>query len=200
MGSDALAGSDAVVGVVLAAGGGRRFGKPKALVRFEGKLLVERAVQTLVAGGCTEGVVVLGASAGDVRAQAELGDARVVVNEDWQRGMSTSLRAGLAAAGDAAAAVVALADQPGVTPEVVARLVAAWKSSARPVAVATYDGAGRNPVVFGASVWPDVMAGLRGDTGARGWLRAHRELIERVEVSDLGDCTDIDTPEDLGGR
>jgi CTP:molybdopterin cytidylyltransferase MocA len=188
------------VGVVLAAGAGRRFGRPKALVSVEGALLVERAVETLAAGGCAEVVVVLGAQADEVRRQADLDGARVVVNEQWDAGMSTSLHAGLAACTGADGAIVALVDQPGVTPAVVRRMIDAWSAGDRAVVVATYEGAARNPVLFGAEVWGDVMASLHGDTGARAWLRENPALIEYTEVADIGDCADIDTPDDLKAR
>lgn len=182
---------------MLAAGAGTRFGGPKALIAFEGKLLVERAVELLATAGCADVVVVLGAQAAKVSSRATLDGARVVVNENWDAGMSTSLRAGLEACEGAHAAVVVLVDQPGVTADVVRRLVAAWLSGERPVVVATYGGALRNPVLFGAGVWPEVIASLHGDAGARDWLRAHSALVERVEVGDLGDAFDIDTPDDL---
>ena len=186
-----------VVGVVLAAGAGSRFGSPKALAVYRGRLLIELAVATLVAGGCDDVVAVLGAAAADVEAQARLDGVRVVWNTDWAQGMSTSLRAGLTACAGADAAIVALVDQPGVTVAVVRRLIEHWKSSSRPVAVAAYDGEPRNPVLFAAPVWPDVQAGVHGDVGARAWLRAHPELVTAVEVGDVGDSTDIDTPDDL---
>ena len=88
-----------VAGLVLAAGGGRRYGGPKALVRHEGSLLVERAVATVRDGGCSPIVVVLGAAAAEVRAQAQLGDATLVDNEGWKSGMGSSLRVGLEALG-----------------------------------------------------------------------------------------------------
>lgn len=84
-------------GLLLAAGAGRRYGMPKALVTDAGRLLVERALATLVEGGCDPVVVVLGAAADEVLARAELSGAIVVVNPEWAGGMGSSLRAGLAA-------------------------------------------------------------------------------------------------------
>jgi nicotine blue oxidoreductase len=96
-------------GLLLAAGAGRRYGMPKALVTDAGRLLVERATATLVEGDCDPVVVVLGAAADEVRARAELSGAIVVVNPEWAGGMGSSLRAGLAALAGASGA----ADPPG---------------------------------------------------------------------------------------
>ena len=108
----------AVAGIVLAAGEGRSFGGPKALARFGGENLLERATRTLADGGCQPVVVVLGAAAPLVRRSSELGGAVVVVNETWSEGMGGSLRRGLdeARRQGASAGLVLLADQPLVTP------------------------------------------------------------------------------------
>src|ERR687886_757341 len=83
-----------VAGLVLAAGGGGRYGLPKALVENEGSLLVERAVRTARAV-CDPVLVVLGARAVDVWRTADLDGATVLANRDWETGMASSLRTGL---------------------------------------------------------------------------------------------------------
>lgn len=185
-----------VAGLLLAAGGGSRFGGPKALVRFGDELLVERGAHVLSEAGCDPVVVVLGAGADDVRRDARL-SARLVDNPDWPEGIGSSLRAGLAALDGAAdAAVVALADQPHVSAALVGRLVDAWHAGAV-AAVAAYDGHGRNPVLLDASIWAAVAERARGDTGARVWLREHPDSVVLVPCEDLGSESDIDTPDDL---
>jgi CTP:molybdopterin cytidylyltransferase MocA len=191
------AGAAVPAGVLLAAGAGTRLGVPKARVRLAGEPLAARGARTLRAGGCAPVVVVLGAEAERVRTAVEHAGAEVVLNERWAEGMATSLAAGLRAlAGRAPAAVVALADQPDVTAGVIQRLLAAWRTGAAAV-VATYDGAPRNPVLFDAAVWDDVVASVRGDEGARAWLRAHPEQVLHVECGALGSAADVDTPDDL---
>lgn len=187
-----------VAGLVLAAGEGRRFGRPKALVQLDGRLLVERAVATAHDAGCAPVVVVLGASAGEVARSADLAGAVVVVNEAWPTGMGSSLCAGLTALADlhADAAVVLLVDQPQVTPELVRRLVEHWSPGLAAVS-ASYDGRRRNPVLLSAHVWPDVHASAVGDEGARGWLDAHPDEVVLVACDDLGSDLDIDTADDL---
>jgi molybdenum cofactor cytidylyltransferase len=172
------------VGLVLAAGEGRRFGGPKQLAGVDGRPLVEHALAALA--GLDRVVVVLGARADEVRAGADLDGAEIVVCDDWAEGMGASLRRGLAAVGDAAEVVVVLADQPFITPEVVTRVLAAPGDAAR----ATYAGAPGHPVVLRSALL--ARAGeLRGDAGFRG------VAMTEVECGDLADPRDIDTQADL---
>lgn len=187
--------------MLLAAGAGRRFGGPKAVADLGGELLVERGLRLLVAGGCDPRFVVLGADAERVRSTADLDGGNILVVTDWSTGMAASLRAGLAAAldGDAAAVVVALVDQPWIESESIARLRRAWQSGAD-AAVATYAGTSGHPVLFTAAVVPEVMATLRGDHGARGWLHANRHRVTAIDCTDVGNPADVDSPADLTGR
>lgn len=184
-----------VAGLVLAAGSGSRFGGPKALVVLDGELLVHRAVRVLREGGCVPVVVVVGAEADRVCREADLPDA--VVAADWATGMGASLRAGLAALADEVdAVVVGLADQPLVGSAAVERLRAAFSAGAE-VAVATYGGRPRNPVLLARTVWPDVARLARGDEGARPFLRAHPDRVTPVACDGTGSPFDVDTPADL---
>ncbi|MFF5899221.1 NTP transferase domain-containing protein [Streptomyces argenteolus] len=188
-----------IAGVLLAAGGGRRLGgRPKALLEHRGRPLVEHAVRTLREGGCGPVHVVLGASAAEVRARADLSGCVVTVNPLWEEGMGSSLRAGLGAlAGtDADAALVLLVDQPGIGAEAVARVGSAYRTRTA-LAAASYGGERGHPVLFGAHRWADISAGAVGDQGARAYLRAHRDAITLVECSDVAQAYDIDTAEDL---
>jgi CTP:molybdopterin cytidylyltransferase MocA len=186
-----------VAGVLLAAGAGRRFGGPKALVGFRGEPLVDRGARLLRAAGCDPVLVVLGARAGIVRQGASLAGARVVVNPRWECGMGSSLAAGLdAVPAVAGAAVVALVDQPLVTPEAVRRLVAAWRAGAV-AAVATYGGRPRNPVLLDRSVWGQARRRAVGDVGARAFLRARPDLVTAVDCDGAGSPDDVDTVADL---
>ena len=179
---------------MLAAGGGRRYGGPKALVRLDGALLVERAAGTLQAAGCTPVVVVLGAEAERVRAEADLGDAVTVDNPSWRTGMGSSLRAGLAALDgtEATAAVVLLVDMPGVTAEAVRRVAA--RAGPDALVTATYRGRRGHPVVLGRDHWAGVSVLAVGDTGARAYLTAHRAQVRGVSCEDVADDADLDVP------
>jgi CTP:molybdopterin cytidylyltransferase MocA len=180
-------------GLLLAAGAGRRFGGPKALVEVGGRPLAARGVDVLREGGCEPVLVVLGAQADRVRPLVPHAD--VVVAHGWEEGMGASLRAGLAALEEtpATACVVALVDQPRVTAAAVARLAA----TAADAAVATYAGRPRNPVLLGRAVWAEVCTLAVGDTGARAWLRANPSRVVAVPCDDVADPADVDTPADL---
>jgi molybdenum cofactor cytidylyltransferase len=171
-------------GLVLAAGEGRRFGGPKQLARVDGRPLVEHALAAL--RGLDRVVVVLGARAEEIRSGADLAGAEVVVCPDWAEGMGASLRHGLAAVAGADEVVIVLADQPFITPAVVARVLAAAGDAAR----ATYGGAPGHPVVLRRALL-DRAGELRGDAGFRG------AAMTEVECGDLADPTDIDTQADL---
>ena len=199
--------------VILAAGAGTRMGGPKALLEFRGRLLVERAVETAVLGGCADVLVVLGASADDVLRRADLRSARTVVNEDWTEGMGSSLRSGLRtlqsieSPGEASgtsessanridAALILLVDQPFVGPQAVREVLGTWRRGAR-LAAASYDGRRGHPVLLGREYWADAAASAKGDAGARALLAEHAGELVLVPCDALADPRDLDTPADL---
>ncbi|MFJ1702493.1 NTP transferase domain-containing protein [Kitasatospora sp. NPDC088346] len=187
-----------VTALVLAAGGGRRLGgRPKALIRYRGRTLLEHTLAVARAGGCAATVAVLGAAGEEVRATAALGDCLAVDNPDWATGMGSSLRAGLAALHPGTPAVlVLLVDTPGVTPAAVARLLAAHAAGAE-LAAAGYDGRRGHPVLIGARYFAETASTAVGDAGARALLAAHPQALRLVECGDVAGPEDLDTPEDL---
>ena len=182
------------VGIVLAAGAGRRFGSAKALALLDGRRLVDRAVQTLRDGGCSDVLAVAGAvPLRDV-------DAQVVTNVNWPTGMASSLRVDRAAqAGPWTTAVLLLVDQPWIGADAVRRLLAAPPEGVSCVQ-ATYDGLPGHPVALTRAIWADVAAAARGDQGARVWLRTHPDEVALVDCDGTGDPRYVDRPEDLERR
>ena len=205
---------DAVAVVVLAAGGSSRLGMPKQLVRWRGRTLLRRAVETALAGvrqgGTGTGrtarattvplgpvVVVLGAEAERLRAELRGLPVVVAVNGRWREGLASSLRTGLRAARAAAgrggggpAAILFLAcDQPYVTPGLVRRLVRRFRAGAPIVACAYADTLGV-PALFGRAYFGE-LAGLEGDAGAKRIIERYRDVV-RVVGFERG-ATDVDT-------
>ncbi|MFJ2769080.1 NTP transferase domain-containing protein [Streptomyces sp. NPDC087300] len=189
-----------VVGLLLAAGGGRRLGgRPKALLEHRGRPLVEHAVGVLREAGCTRVHVVLGAAADAVRERAALPGCVLVDNPDWEEGMGSSLRAGLESlrsAGGGSAALVSLVDQPGIGAAATARVRAAYRSPGT-LAAASYEGVRGHPVLFGSAHWAGIAASAVGDRGARAYLKEHAAEVTLVECGDVARAHDIDTVEDL---
>ncbi len=187
-----------VAGLLLAAGGGRRFGGPKALAEIDGEPFVLRALRTLADAGCEPVRVVVGAAADEVRALLP-DPAQAVMAEDWASGMGASLRAGLASlerTSEPAAALVHLVDLPWVGPGILARVAAG--ATAETVARAAYDGVPGHPVLLGRRWWAEIAGGARGDRGARDWLATRHDLT-LIECGDLGSGRDVDRPADLPG-
>lgn len=192
-----------VTAVVLAAGGARRFGALKQVQPWRGRPLVAHvAAQALACPDIDRVVVVTGAEADRVQAalRASLPDADldVVTVEEWAHGQSRSVRAGLSAAtarGQPAAVVFLLADQPGVTPELLSALAARHRATLAPVVAPRHAGRRGNPVLFDRATWPE-FARLSGDIGARPIIEAHRRAIAWLDWPTPEVLHDIDTPDD----
>jgi CTP:molybdopterin cytidylyltransferase MocA len=198
---------DDVAGLVLAAGAGRRMGRPKALLTDpDGTTRLAATVEALRRGGCPRVTVVVGASAEVAAPRAAATGADVVVAEGWAAGMGESLREGLdaLAAGAARAAVVTLVDLPDVGPEVVRRVLDAWHDRGAgddALVRATYDGRPGHPVLLGRRHWAPLRERLAGDVGAGPYLgeqQAGRKVTE-VRCEDLATGRDVDRPEELPG-
>jgi CTP:molybdopterin cytidylyltransferase MocA len=186
-----------VLGLVLAAGGSTRMGRPKQLAELNGRPLLDHVLAAVDAAPVDRVVVALGGAADAVLEQVDLGRAEPLVVAGWAAGMGHVLASTLAQAGDGwEAVVVLLGDQPLVPGGAVARVVEAWRAGAGPVVSAAYGGRPGHPRLFDRSLLPDLLR-LTGDTGARDLLATHPDRVHRVEVGDLGSDTDIDVEADL---
>ncbi len=179
----------ALGGLILAAGGGVRFGEePKLLANLEGRPVLEHAIHAQCSVPELEQVVVvLGAHAAGILARVDFLHAEPVICEEWREGMAASLRRGVRELQGAERVIVTLGDQPLVTSEVIRRFL-----GAAPGTRATYAGRPGHPVVLGREQLSRVDA-LRGDHGAR-------ELLgdaAAIECGELCSGRDIDTRDDL---
>lgn len=184
-----------ISGIVLAAGGSSRLGRPKQLLPYRGRPMIQHAAEA-AAAVLDEAIIVLGHAAEEITSTLALPEgARTIVNPDWERGQSTSLQAALRAASpDARAAVVILGDQPGIGAEHIRAVIDAYERIGGPVVQTRYGGRPGHPVLFDRGVW-DALMGIEGDKGARQVLRAHPEWITPLDVP--GDPPpDVDTWED----
>jgi molybdenum cofactor cytidylyltransferase len=180
-------------GLVLAAGAGTRFGGRKQLADVAGRPLLDHVLDAMGRAPLDRVVVVLGDGSREVLEGVDLQGARAVLCERWRDGQSASLRAGVDALADCRAAVIALGDQPLLSPQAVERLLRARDGSCDAVR-ATYDGVPGHPVVIERALFARVRR-LGGDVGARAVLSDARVLD--VPCDGLGLPDDVDTPEQL---
>lgn len=181
--------------LLLAAGGSRRFGSPKLLARCGGASLLRRAGRVALAcraAGCT---VVLGAQASRLERELRGLAVEVIVNRHWRKGLSSSLRAGIAAIPRAApAALVLLADQVSVGPADLELLMAAWRRRPHSIVAARAGAMLGPPAILPRSTFRAVHR-LRGDAGARTLLLDPARTVIEIGITSAG--FDVDTPADL---
>jgi len=190
--------SGPVWGLLLAAGRSTRMGGPnKLLADWDGLPLVRRAAEAMVAAPLAGTICVLGHQAGEVRHALDGLDLEFVENPDFAAGLSTSLKAGIAALPrEAAGALVCLGDMPAVSAADLVRMVEAFRETGGTSVVrATHNGKRGNPVLMPRALFASVAA-ITGDTGARHIIEAGEAAIVDVEIGAAASL-DIDTPQDL---
>jgi molybdenum cofactor cytidylyltransferase len=182
--------------VVLAAGGSLRMGQLKQLLEVAGQPMARRVVQVVGSAGVDQVVVVVGAHADAVKQALEGLAVQIVRNRHWADGMSGSLRVGVGALRrDIQAAFIVLADQPGLTSELLRSLLARYHATNARIIAPFYEGRRGNPVLFDRALFVDLQA-LEGDKGAREFLALHEDWVERVDVDNPAVLLDVDTPRD----
>ena len=185
-----------ISGVVLAAGSGSRFGGTKQLTLHAGKPLVQHAVDTLAAAGVRELLVITGHDADAVEAAVILPPGgRCIRNPGYSGGQATSLAAAFhEVAQESEAAVILLADQPGVSADVVRALIERFRATRKQIVRAAYRN-GPGPALLSREIYAEA-GHLHGDVGARVLMASHPEWVEDVIIhTDVP--PDIDRPEDL---
>lgn len=184
-------------GMVLAAGGSRRLGRPKQLLPVWGRPLLEVVLARVCASQLDDVVVVLGESADEISRTVDIGRARITVNTEYATGMSSSLRAGVKAVDvDMCRLVVILGDQPNISATLIDDLLALHCESGLPAAALSLGGLLHPPVVLDRSLWGELLA-LSGDVGCRALIRSRPELVAVLPVAQSsGQPVDIDTEAD----
>ena len=184
-----------VAGVVLAAGASTRFGRNKLLLHLGEDSLARRAARAALEGGLDPVVVVLGHEADRIGQELSGLPVRRIVNPEYARGMNTSLRAGVGAVPEnAAAVVVLLADMPFVTGDMITRLVQAYRQTRAPLVASDYEGVHGPPTLYARPLFPE-LGGPDGDGCGKRVVKRHAD--EAVRVSWPSDrLADVDREED----
>jgi molybdenum cofactor cytidylyltransferase len=184
--------------VVLAAGSSSRMGSPKQTLQFRGQSLLRRAALAALGAGCSPVIVVTGAHSELSRRELDGLNVRAVLNSLWETGMASSIRAGveglLSVDADVDAAVLLLCDQPHVTADVISSLIAAHRSTDRPIVASEYGGSFGVPAVFSRALFAELVR-LEGAAGAKQVIK--RYASEAHFLPFQGGEVDVDTPDDF---
>jgi molybdenum cofactor cytidylyltransferase len=194
-----FAAHEPVAGIILAAGGSKRYGQPKQLLEWRGQPFVRVAAGTALEAGLSPVVVVTGANAEQVEGVVKDLPITIKRNDNWQTGQSSSIRAGLQAITDgvckqAGAVIFILADQPQITASVIRALMETHATGLQPIIAPLILMEQRgNPVLFDRITFSDLME-LQGDTGGRSIFSRYR--VEYLPWHDDRLLLDVDKPED----
>jgi molybdenum cofactor cytidylyltransferase len=186
-----------IAALILAAGTSSRMGEAKQLLRLGESTLLGQVLENVRSSRVNEVVLVLGHAAEAIKEQINTENLRLVINESYQQGMGTSLRAGLAALPPGVdGALIVLADQPFVRAQTLDLLIDQYGRSNAQIVIPTYKGFRGNPVLLDRSVFSEVMA-LTGDIGCRAIFGNHLEGIVKLPVEDIGILLDMDSKDDF---
>jgi molybdenum cofactor cytidylyltransferase len=184
-----------ITGILLAAGGARRFGSQKLVAKYRGQPIVRHAARALAAGTDSL-IVVTGSREEQVREALKDMPLTFASNADWELGLATSVRRGLQEIDDSCEAiVVAVGDQPQLDARVVRDVIARWRETGKPIVSASYRGVRAHPVLFAREMF-DELSRLRGDAGARLLIERSADRVAYVEI-DEAIPPDVDTAADL---
>jgi CTP:molybdopterin cytidylyltransferase MocA len=191
--------SASIPAIVLAAGASRRLGQPKQLLKLDGETLVERAVRLANEAGAAPVIAVLGAHYQAIRAAVALEGAIHILNDEWEQGIASSIRAGIdaldAIAREASGVLILSCDQPRLTAGHLRALIQEFTVHNEPTIVASaYAGVHGVPAVFPREAFGNLLA-LRGDQGARSLLAEPQWPVVALPLE--GGEVDIDQPGDL---
>ena len=184
--------------IILSAGASRRMQEPKQLLEFEGKTLLRRAALAAVESVCKPVVVVLGANFERIRAEIEDLPVEICFNENWESGLSSSIKTGvenlLEIKPDISAVIITLADQPFVTANHINSFAEKFYQSKNAIIAAEYNGTIGVPALFAREIFEEFFE-LSGDQGAKLILEKRREVLETIKLPEA--VFDIDTPQDF---
>jgi molybdenum cofactor cytidylyltransferase len=182
--------------IILAAGASSRLGTPKQLLPYAGKTLLQYTVKAALDSIARPVIVVLGFEAEKIKDNID--GAQVIVNPDWQEGMSSSIRCGIQALDradpSAEGTIILVSDQPYITSALLNELVTEHRKTGEPIVASSYDNTLGVPALFHKSIFAMLLQ-LKGDAGAKSIIQQHSGDVGMVTFSKGG--VDIDTKEDL---
>lgn len=179
--------------IVMASGFSKRMGQDKLLLKYQGQSLIERTLETIIACGFKE-VILVGRSP-EILAIGQAMGVKVIQNDYAYEGISASIKLGLAATGKSAGYAFIAADQPFMEVEWVKVLMAVFQQNPQKIVMPVYKERRGNPVIFPSCLKDEFMA-LTGDIGGKQIIKAHEDWIHCVPVEDDTKLYDVDTMEE----
>lgn len=184
--------------VILAAGKSERFGENKMLVNVLGEPLIRRVVKNALNSQVDEVIVVLGYMAEEIEKVLRDLPCKTVLNENFEEGMSSSIKMGLSKASRNAEAVLILpGDYPLVTAEDINKVISTFKETKAEIVIASYKGKPGHPILFSQKLFDEIKEIREEGQGLKAIVRRHRKNIILAETSSPGVLVDVDTKEDL---
>lgn len=185
--------------IILAAGASRRMnGRQKQLLKIDGKTLLRKSLETAVKSVCRPIIVVLGANAEKLKSEVEDTNAQIIINENWGKGLSSSIKIGVETLikqhNKLSAICIMLCDQPLVTTEIINNLATLYKKTDKLIVACKYQDTDGVPAIFSSKLFGELCA-VKGDKGARDIIEKYAENLATIEVPEA--ALDIDTPADF---
>jgi molybdenum cofactor cytidylyltransferase len=171
-------------------------GKIKQLLPFRGSTILGQVVSNALKSSLHEVIVVLGYAVEDICKTIDFGHAKIVINEDYINGQSTSLKAGLSAISkESTAALFILGDQPLIGADVMDAILEKYCQAPAPIVIPTFNGKRGNPVLIDRAVFPQIES-LEGDIGARIFFDEYADRLHEMEMGNEHIAFDVDTLDD----
>lgn len=183
--------------ILLAAGSSSRLGRPKQLINYQGKTLIQHSIEAALNSTANDLVVVLGSNSELIQTGIESKEVPVLVHEHWEEGMSSSMQCGLRyliETSQVEQVILMLCDQPYVTQDLLDQLMNGKKASRKGILACSYSGTVGVPALFDQTYFPELFA-LMGAEGAKKVILNHQEDVFLIGFP-LG-AVDLDTEEDV---
>ena len=182
--------------ILLAAGQSKRLKGSKLLLPIKNSTILQTSIDNLLNSKAGEVIVVLGHEAEEKRKYIDSSRTKIVINPNYMYGISSSLKAGIAVSDvNASGLLIALADQPFVSTEIINTLITGFINGDRGIVYPVYDSRQGHPVIF-STKYLDALLELEGDTGARHIIRYNSDDVLEIRVDSPAVNFDIDSKED----
>ncbi len=183
--------------IVLAAGMSTRFGGVKQLARVGGESLIQKALDSANRSKADYVYLVVGHDASEIAGKVEIGRAEIVLNKDFRKGLSSSLKASISnLPEDCVGTLFMVADQPFLHSKQLDQMIGTFVRHKDRIIALAFEGEPRNPVIIPRALFPEIL-NLKGDTGAIEIVRSHNQILTLIEMKNEKIFFDVDTRSDL---